>query len=1284
MTDISFAQPQWVHLIWLVLGFVVVLAWLELRGGHALNQLVHPTLQQFLVQRPSRMRRYLRIMLLGLAGLAMVLAMMRPQWGLHLISTPRVGSEIMIAVDVSRSMLAEDVAPNRLERAKAEIRDLLPYLDGDQVGLIAFAGRASVLSPLTPDFGYFRLVLDEAGPNSVVRGGTSLAEPIKTAIKGFGDSSDVARSLLLITDGEDHDSYALEAAREAAARGITILAIGFGDEAGSEIRITDPTIGAKKALRDEDGNIVISRLNGEILREIAFLTEGAYIPAGTGLLDLESIYQRHISGLTRGQLDGGSRQVRNDAYQWPILLAMLSLVAAVFCVVGGSKRRPANNESRVARTATNAVVFLAVAFSLGLASAPRISGAQSNTTVTSQSATDAQNSAPTTAQPIATSSTNEDDAEASPPVAEDAPAKQDQRSPREVYNDALAAFDADGLDAAKKLFERSRNEAKADATLRFNATYNLGWVAVSRSDKALDEAPEDALSALEEAAAWFSEAVSLRPSDDDARYNLEIVARRAAALADSMAKKEQGNLQADLDASIKAQRDFVGQLGGAIENLADAPAGSDDMVRRTYRNLATQQLAVLGMADKLSRRASNELQGIRDKPEEERGAPENLRAGQLEGVLHYLHQAQERIGQARNRMRRRQGERGYRRASAGLGELKRARDQLFDPVARIDALITDESELLELTALAATNTLAKNSLASVAESDNVGAPTAPDRPGGQSPGQSPRTSPASTALPSWLNDKYLKETQSSLSARSAELEAGLQAGLRSQAANESAPSVGEEQTDTPDEALLKKLEDAVPLLSAASDALASAVPQLEDGKYREALSFQRDGLEKLARARELFFDIRRLVEVAYNDQRRINAYATANSAQETGVKQRPVQGRNQEQAAGPGPSNDASVDAAPNIPPLYEIAPSLVPLQDNNAQRMARLGALISDELTKSATAQAAPATPQAGSSSGAGVLNAPSAPASSGQNQQLETAYELRLEAQQAMHRALAALTKLSAPDSNANLSNVTKVPATNHENDALVALRESEQTLEALRRLFFSVLEHLKDTARRQAQLNDETKDVVTLKSPSEASVGPLVHRQNGLAEMAGSLSEALQAQAQQAQAQQAQANQTQANQTQANQTQANQTQAPVQAQATQPTTGNSNPQTAQPAIPHAGGAAGQAPPLSYDEAAEKVSTAAQSMSDAASALTSPQEPPTPLTEQATERAREQQSGALDALLEAIALLEQGGQQNQDQQTQQQNQQQQQQSQQGDEDQPQQSPGDSVQHGADASRCP
>jgi len=257
VSEFRFAEPQWAHALWGVLAFVALLFWLDLRGAGALDQLISNTLQRRLVRRPSSLRRRMRIVLLGLSAACLVFALMRPQLGIRHVAAPRVGAEIMIALDVSKSMLAEDVAPSRLERAKAEIVDLLAYLDGDQVGLIAFAGRATVLAPMTPDFSFLRLVLEGTGPHSV-----------------------------------DQDSFPLDAAKAAAEAGIVIIAIGFGDELGSEIHTTDPRTGARELLRDADGRAVRSRLDGELLRDLALATGGAYVPAGTGVLDLESIYRQ--------------------------------------------------------------------------------------------------------------------------------------------------------------------------------------------------------------------------------------------------------------------------------------------------------------------------------------------------------------------------------------------------------------------------------------------------------------------------------------------------------------------------------------------------------------------------------------------------------------------------------------------------------------------------------------------------------------------------------------------------------------------------------------------------------------------------------------------------------------------------------------------------------------------------------------------------------------------------------------------------------------------------------
>lgn len=338
MDEFQFAEMGWLHAVWGVLLCVAVLVAFELRGRSLLDRMISPLMQSRLVQKVPLLRRLLSISVLGLALTCLVLALMRPQWGMTVQSVSKVESQVMICLDVSNSMLAEDVVPNRLERAKAEIDSLLGLMDeGQQVGLTAFAGKATVLCPMTTDFGFLRLILNEAGPGTIGMGGTKIGEAIGKAVDGFGEAGDINRLILLITDGEDHDSFPLDAAEKAKDKGVRVVSIGFGDEMGSKIQITDPRTGARTYIKDRNGTEVVSRLDGSTLRDIAQTTEGAYIPAKTGALDLQSIYDAHIKTLLAGGSAQEERIIRNEAYQWCVLAALVFLMGALLL---GSGSRP--------------------------------------------------------------------------------------------------------------------------------------------------------------------------------------------------------------------------------------------------------------------------------------------------------------------------------------------------------------------------------------------------------------------------------------------------------------------------------------------------------------------------------------------------------------------------------------------------------------------------------------------------------------------------------------------------------------------------------------------------------------------------------------------------------------------------------------------------------------------------------------------------------------------------------------------------------------------------------
>lgn len=340
MPDWTNRDPEWIHLIWAVAALTALWIILELRGKDALARFLSPTMQARLVTRASTARTVVRLGLIAVALAACVWALMRPQTRGQdqAVMASAFSADVVVVLDVSKSMLATDVKPTRLERAKFEIAKMVKQLPGDRVGLVAFAGRAALLCPLTPDQGFFNLVLGGIDVNSVSRGGTRIGEALRVATKAFPPGPG-AKLVVLITDGEDHESYPLEAAKAAKGEGVRIVAVGLGSETGSPIELIDPKTGARTTLT-HDGQEVISRLDGETLRQIATETGGAYVPAGTSALDLESIVRHNVKPILRAEADRVSmRRVRGERFAWPLVLALIALVSAL-AVGAGARRNP--------------------------------------------------------------------------------------------------------------------------------------------------------------------------------------------------------------------------------------------------------------------------------------------------------------------------------------------------------------------------------------------------------------------------------------------------------------------------------------------------------------------------------------------------------------------------------------------------------------------------------------------------------------------------------------------------------------------------------------------------------------------------------------------------------------------------------------------------------------------------------------------------------------------------------------------------------------------------------
>jgi Ca-activated chloride channel family protein len=257
----DFARPLYLYLLGLIPLVILFLTWAGSQRRKTLARFGVPSLIESLSANVSHRRRRWKMALWFVALVALILALARPLWGTQVTIKIQEGVEIMAVLDVSASMLAEDIKPNRLARAKLTIEELMDHLEGNEVGLVISSGAAFVQFPITADLTTARTFLEEAGPSSISRPGSALEEAIQVALNGFPDQRATSRVVLLLTDGEGHEGDALAAAQEAAAQGAAIHAIGFGSPDGEPIPIRDADGGVVGYKKNVEGETVLSRLD---------------------------------------------------------------------------------------------------------------------------------------------------------------------------------------------------------------------------------------------------------------------------------------------------------------------------------------------------------------------------------------------------------------------------------------------------------------------------------------------------------------------------------------------------------------------------------------------------------------------------------------------------------------------------------------------------------------------------------------------------------------------------------------------------------------------------------------------------------------------------------------------------------------------------------------------------------------------------------------------------------------------------------------------------------------
>lgn len=333
-----FANPEYLYL--LLLLPVVIALWIinEFRRRKSIRKLGDLNLIKKLLPELSKVRPVFKFILQLIAISLAIIMLSRPQFGSKIEEVKKQGVEVMIALDVSNSMLAEDIQPDRLERAKQAISRLVDNLENDKIGLIVFAGDAYTQIPVTNDYVSAKMFLSTINPNLVPKQGTAIGAAIDLGMRSFSQGTDKSKAMIIITDGENHEDDPVAKSKEASAAGIVIHTIGIGSTEGVPI----PVIinGKRDYLKDTDGNTVITKLDEEILKEIALTTNGKYVRANNSNIGLDEIFNE-IRKMKKQELEGTMYTEYNDQFQI-FAGAILLLLILDYLIMDRKNRRLVN------------------------------------------------------------------------------------------------------------------------------------------------------------------------------------------------------------------------------------------------------------------------------------------------------------------------------------------------------------------------------------------------------------------------------------------------------------------------------------------------------------------------------------------------------------------------------------------------------------------------------------------------------------------------------------------------------------------------------------------------------------------------------------------------------------------------------------------------------------------------------------------------------------------------------------------------------------------------------
>jgi Ca-activated chloride channel family protein len=440
----------------------------------------------------------------------------------------RRGLDILFAIDTSRSMLTPDVKPDRLTRARLAVEDLLDQLNGDAVGLVAFAGEAFLQAPVTTDYDAFKESLDALDTHTIALGGTDIAAAIRLSVSTLALRGDTQKVMVLITDGEDLAGDALLAAQAAAKKGLVIFTVGVGTAAGELIPVPDAS-GGTEFVKDRDGKFVRSRLDSDMLQQIAAATGGVYTPLGPQGQGIVRLYQDRLKGLAQRQHADRQIAVYAQLFQWPLgaAIALLSLA----WLLGTSVRR----RVAVAAPAT-ATLFGALFACMVVTVAPRA-----------------------WASPLTAQSEYQKGQYAQAQREYAQSLKSDPKQSHLQFNLGAAAYKAGDFATAATAFDSALKTR--EIPLQQSAYYNLGNALFRQGEKVVKTDPQSTIGSWQQSLGAFDTALQLKPSDADAKFNRNVVKTRLDQLRKQQQQQKQNQQDKDDKNKQQDQKNQQGQQG---------------------------------------------------------------------------------------------------------------------------------------------------------------------------------------------------------------------------------------------------------------------------------------------------------------------------------------------------------------------------------------------------------------------------------------------------------------------------------------------------------------------------------------------------------------------------------------------------------------------------------------------------------------------------------------------------------------------------------------------------